>query len=68
MTDLRRYRAIDTMIALPDDPDAYYDHLLPLLQPGDPSLAAASPGGKREKPISYLFRNAPQLAAGDLLG
>jgi predicted TIM-barrel fold metal-dependent hydrolase len=65
--DLTGYRAIDTMVAIPDDPDSYYDRLLPLLQVGDPSLKAAE-GEKREKPLAYLFRNAPKSIAGDLLG
>jgi hypothetical protein len=71
VTDLRRYQAVDTMVALPDDPEAYYDHLLPLLQPGDPSLEPSrGPGEKRENPIAYLFKNASTsvAAAGDLLG
>lgn len=66
--DLHSLRAIDTMVALPDDPDSYYDHLLSLLQPGDPSLRLTEPGEEREKPIAYLFKNAPETPAGDLLG
>jgi hypothetical protein len=69
--DLRLFRAIDTMVAIPDDPDAYYDRLLPLLQAGDPSRKAAEQvEGKPETPISYLFKNASTSVAAteELLG
>ena len=49
-------RVIDTMIGLPDDLRSLYDGLLPAL------------GGREQtekSPISYLFRNAPQISEND---
>jgi predicted TIM-barrel fold metal-dependent hydrolase len=49
-------RVIDTMIGLPDDLRSLYDGLQPAL------------GGRQQtekSPISYLFRNAPQISEND---
>lgn len=63
--DLTGFRAIDTMVAIPDNPETYYDRLLPLLRTGSSPI-----GEEAEKPLAYLFKNAPKslTASDDLLG
>jgi hypothetical protein len=60
--NLTGFRAIDTMVAIPEDPETCYDRLLPLLRTGGRQVV--------EKPLAYLYKSAPKSATAtdDLLG